>query len=95
MLCPLAPLAACLCWFDDAIWVCALIELISVLTVFSFGLQAAAFAWGLRFLLEFGLMKLWRGSLVHFQLFLPASCWQWTLSLIHISSKWKCRYPGL
>ena len=34
----------------------------------------------LRFLLEFGLMKLWRGSLVHFQLFLPASCWQWTIA---------------
>ena len=80
MLCPLAPLAACLCWFDGAVWVCALIELISALTVFSFGLQAAAFAWGLRFLLEFGLMKLWQGSLVHFQLFLPASCWQWTIA---------------
>ena len=52
ILCPLAPLAACLCWFDGAVWLCALSELISVLIVFSFGMQAAAFAWGMRFLIE-------------------------------------------
>ncbi len=43
-------------------------------------MQAAAFAWGLRFLAEFGLMKLWQGSIVRFQLFLPASCWQWVIA---------------
>jgi len=80
ILSPLAPLMACICWFEGAIWICAIIELISVLAVFSFGLQASVFALGMRFLLEFGLMKLWQGSLVHFQLFLPTSCWQWLVA---------------
>ncbi len=33
LLCPLAPLTACLCWFDGAVWVCAAMELVSVLAV--------------------------------------------------------------
>lgn len=78
--CWIAPLGAALGWFNGGTLMAAGLELITAAAVFSFCLPAMIFAWGIRFLISFGLMKLMHGSLVRFQLFLPASSSGWLIA---------------
>lgn len=78
--CWIAPLGAALGWFNGGTLIAAGLELITAAAVFSFCLPAMIFAWGIRFLISFGLMKLMHGSLVRFQLFLPAGNTGWLIA---------------
>ena len=78
-LCWITPALGALMWFEGGVWLTGIAELICAAGVFSFCFPALLFGWGIRFLLSYGLMKLFHGSLLRFQLFLPASCGGWVI----------------